>query len=320
MVAPDGDQLYVAVDPATDPTTEPRELWVFDTSGATTLAGGAVRSGPVPGSEGTTLKLCTVDDGRLVAAVANGWVHAWTTGVPDVTTIATTADLAVQLGDIDRASDGDHLYVPAAFRRRTSSRSHRLQTSIPRRSWSPASPPSTSRWCGAPGPDRLLLGEGTSLFAVDPAAATVLGSVSVAHDVVALAVREGGHFALAIVEDGASAYVQGVSLQGLLQGLPVNATTPIPVGDRGQGVALLANGQRAFRVLPRRCERRHGGRRGCDSTLARATAARGWRAATVPTTSRSASRSPWWSATKPGAICSTGWSRRQRRTRTRPRA
>ena len=100
-VSPDGAQLYLAVDPAGDPATDDRELWVIDVSGATTLAAGAEQTGAIPNSAGGTVQLTTVEDGRLVALVADsGWVHVWAAGVPDATTVAGSTDLGVTIPDM----------------------------------------------------------------------------------------------------------------------------------------------------------------------------------------------------------------------------
>jgi len=246
-VAPDGSAVYVALDPVA--AANPARLAVFDPDAAGGLGAGPARIGDVPGATSTSkLDLAVLADGRLVAVGrGDGRLRLWNAGVADPATPDKTHDLGgprILLGE----GSGGALYLGAPAGNGLFSidvaASGLPETAI-------AGLPAAIAMTGgkivrSTGPDRLLLLDATAKAAllVDPAGASVLGSVTLAHSPIAADVAAGGGWAIVLVADGAHRFAQGVSLAALGSGAAATPTAPTPVGDGAEMIVLV--GDRAY--------------------------------------------------------------------------
>jgi DNA-binding beta-propeller fold protein YncE len=249
-IAPDGAQLYVMVAHQDGLDQGNSELWVFDTSGPTSLSGGPVRLAAVPETQNSMATIAIVPDGRLVALFHKGGkVCVWEADVPDPANLLENYTANVDLRSLTVAQDGARVY----FAQPGTANVHfvELNTGGPNTQvltldagevHAVASVIST-------GPERFVVTDHTNkaLRLVDPSAGgTIETAVPLDHPPVDLVISTGGHWAYILEQDGTDSYVQAVSLQRMRLGDTVLPGSPVKVGSNAGDLLLTDSGDRLF--------------------------------------------------------------------------
>lgn len=248
--SPDGSELFVLVTHEDGAGGGDSELWVFDTSSATSLSAGPVRTGVIGGSNNSDMSLAFAPDGRLLGLVhAIGSLRAWDAGVADPGVTAVTADTGTTLRGLSISADGQ----TANSAEPTTANVHRFDLGDPGLASSiltlaegevhgVAAVPAT-------GAERIVVIDRANGFLrlVDPAAGgAVEASVLTGFPPADVTVSNGGHWAFVLVRDGDDAYLQSISLQRLREGAAVMPSTPYPVGDASTALTLDETGTRLY--------------------------------------------------------------------------
>ncbi len=255
-VAPDGAQLYVLVAHQDGPEQGNAELWVFDTSGGSTLSSGPDRGAEVPASADSKASLSTVPDGRLVAIFNQaGKVRVWAAGVPDPASIpnAQKANIGVDLRNLAVAADGIGVYLAEPG----TGNLHQIDIDTngldPRVLTLAGINASALAAIHSTGPERLAVIDhaNQALHIVDPSGAgSVVASAALQHAPREVVISAGGHWAWVLEHEGGDSYVQSVNLRALLQGEPGPTGVALEVGSDAQQLLLTASGRRLFVPYP----------------------------------------------------------------------
>jgi hypothetical protein len=247
-VSNDGERLYVVVEPTAPATL--RQLHVL----VTTQAGlPDFNADPLdlPNSSGSDVSLTVAPDGRLFALVSStGDVLRWpadldtnpTPAAPDVVknlgaglsglTVSGDGKLAFALGPGNQIQSLD---LPAATVTQI--------TVLPS-----GAKPSSMALVSSTAPDMLAVTDQTNLvlylIALSPSAA-LIGSVPLEHAPVGLLAAPGGHWAY-VLETDTDSFVQAVSLDRLVQNLPVTPGNPFEVGKESRKIVISESGARLY--------------------------------------------------------------------------
>ena len=244
-ISPDATRLYAVVASAT--AGGDTELWVFDISGAATLAAGVKDSAPIVGSGTAAPVLAVAPSGLLLAAYKIGKLYSWrqtdAANAPNSTLTLTAAPTGMVC-----SSDGKTAWV-------SSGGSDSLQVlDLTQTGFNPQSLQVTGTdlftlaLVASSGPDLLVAGDqaASKLHLIDPSKPTgsaPLASIALADKPIAIAVAPGGAWAYV---DETSDDLQIVDLVRLRQQLPTAPSTPFAVGTGTEGILITGTGARLY--------------------------------------------------------------------------
>jgi DNA-binding beta-propeller fold protein YncE len=244
-ISRDATRLYIVVASAT--AGNDTELFVFDISGPTSLAGGTTDSAPIVGSGTGTPVLAVSAQSLLLAAYQNGKLYAWKQ-TDAANTPSESLTLTAQPTGLVGSSDGKTAWA-------SSSGSDTLQVlDLTQSGFNPKTLKVTGTdlftlaLVASTGPDMLVGGDQTNktLHLIDPSLATgsaPVASIALADQPIAIAVSPGGEWAYV---DLTTDDLQIVDLLRLRQHLPTAASTPFAVGPKTEGVVITGTGMRLY--------------------------------------------------------------------------
>ena len=247
-VSGSGERLYVVTWPVGPGTA--RQLDVLD---ATSPGLPPINTAPIdiPGSDGSDIVLAIAPDNHLWALVnSSGDVLRWDTDIdsqPAPAAPVVVGNLGHNLQTLAFSSDGKLAYAAGA--------SNEIQVleiatqSITQIQVLPASANvSALIVVKSTGPDVLAAADtnGNRLHLVKPNPASLVGSVALDHTPVALVASPGGRWIYALERESAASYLQSVNAYAVLQGIQVQAGTPILVGHPGQQLVPSKSGTELY--------------------------------------------------------------------------
>jgi len=249
-VSKSGNRLYVVVEPAT--AGDPQELLVL-----TTTPGLPTFNGPLvlADSAGSEVSLAVAPNGRLfVLAAATGHLLRGPTGL-DTSASATAPSALIDfqttnLHGLVISSDGKQAFSLGPnneiWRVSNIQSSATLDAAIV---LPPLTKPTSVALVSSTAADMLAVLEESSrqfhLITLDPTPA-VVGSVTLDHPPVSLAISPGGHWAYVLEREGVDSFVQSVSIDRLQLNLPVTPGNEFQVDDDSQGLVLTGSGERLY--------------------------------------------------------------------------
>ncbi len=261
-VSNDGNRLYIAAEPDSDPTINPRKLLVFDLTGDNPLANPSIHDLDISDSEESDIYLSVAPDtdNRLVTLVAKtGSVFVW--GLDINTNGGTTPDdpqkislSATGLQGLAISSDALFAYVADPVNNKIS------VVNIPTTSEGSSidvlpddSTPSAVAVVRSTDTDLLAIVDKTnnSLYLVDPDPnnAVLINTIgNLKHNPVNLVVSLGGQWAYVLEkdEDNNIWYIQTVNIHLMRQGKVVEAGPIFKVGEDSNNIAITKPGRRIY--------------------------------------------------------------------------
>jgi hypothetical protein len=246
-ISPDGHTLYVAIGPDPAKPGDPPELWVFEPDTGTGIPAGPVRSAPLGTNAEPAAALSVASDGRLLAvATASGNIWLFAAGVPDPATPVATGALGGKRSASAFSTDGNTAWLGVSGAASIDSvdltQSPTL-TGVPI-TVAGISADGVALVSAGTGPDRLAVLDqpGKSLHLVDPAAASVVGTATLADTPVSVLITTGGGDAIVICAQS----LQAVELVALATG-GTNAVGPaFPLVATTGRSAMTVSGHRLF--------------------------------------------------------------------------
>ena len=251
-ISNNGERLYVVAEPVA-PATE-RQLYVLNTTQPSLPA---VQATPltIPSSAGNDVVLAVEPGGRLLALIGNaaGDLRRWDVDIDTQATPATSvvvASLGANLTALALSGDGAVAYAAGASR---SIQSVTIATGT-KTTITDILPTSAQASALAlvksTGPDLLAVSDknGNKFHLVAPSPASLVGTVTLDHLPVAIAVSPGGHWAYVLEQDGVAkeSYVQAVNIHAVQQHLPTVATPKFKVSDPAQQLVMVEAGRRLY--------------------------------------------------------------------------
>ena len=244
-LSPDGTKLYAIVASAT--AGGDGMLWIFDTSGPTTLANGATDSAPIAGSGTAAPVLAMAVSGELLAAYPSGKLYAWKAGAA-ANNPTESITLSAALTGLVTSSDGKTAWASALGSNTLQVLDLNAGGLNPTTKVVSGTDLALLALAASTGPDLLVAGDQANgkLHLIDPtksSGASPIGSIALDKPPIAIAVSPGGAWAYVDENDDD---LQIVDLASLQAGTPESPSLPFAVGPKTNGVAVTASGQTLY--------------------------------------------------------------------------
>lgn len=218
----DGSELIVFAADGADPAGTPGELIVFDATSIAALAGGPVRSGQVPGTEGAEVDLAVASDDQVALNIrGTGDIVLWAAGLADPATEDGRLSAGAPTRDLAFTSDAAALFTAEPGTERL----HRIDIGASAISAVTIGGIDVDRVAvlSETAPQRVLVlseaSRAAHLVEID-GGPTVNGSVGLGDTPVDMALSGGGQTAYVLTANGDQRFIRPINLNALAEGNP----------------------------------------------------------------------------------------------------